>query len=337
MVILERHDQVNAELDQLLAAAAARPASDAAVTPRRPPRRRRGGRRPCTRSSTTAFGDRPPLDPPADALAETAASRRRRARDGGGLLATLDGDPSARWCSTPVGDRLALRRFGVVPAAQRPRRRRRLVPAAEARVGRRRRGSPCVAREELPATSPSGAATGSSRPAGARRTSSCSPLPRLTRVPDADAMRELGAGWPACCAPATWWSSPASWAPGKTTFTQGLGAGLGVRGDVTSPTFVIARVHPSLVGGPALVHVDAYRLGGIDELDDLDLDTSLDEAVTVVEWGDGHRRAAGRRPPRGAAAAAVDGRDRRPSDDAATSTLAPSGALGALGLRLRPS
>jgi tRNA threonylcarbamoyladenosine biosynthesis protein TsaE len=60
-----------------------------------------------------------------------------------------------------------------------------------------------------------------------------------------------------------------------------------VRGDVTSPTFVIARVHPSLGAGPALVHADAYRLGGIDELDDLDLDTSLDQAVTVVEWGEG--------------------------------------------------
>lgn len=74
---------------------------------------------------------------------------------------------------------------------------------------------------------------------------------------------------------------------GKTTFTQGLGEGLAVRGDVTSPTFVISRVHPSLAGGPALVHVDAYRLGGLTELDDLDLDTSLDEAVTVVEWGAG--------------------------------------------------
>ena len=74
---------------------------------------------------------------------------------------------------------------------------------------------------------------------------------------------------------------------GKTTFTQGLGAALGVRGEVTSPTFVISRVHPSLVGGPALVHVDAYRLGGVAELDDLDLDTSLEDAVTVVEWGSG--------------------------------------------------
>ncbi|UQA94733.1 tRNA (adenosine(37)-N6)-threonylcarbamoyltransferase complex ATPase subunit type 1 TsaE [Streptomyces halobius] len=75
---------------------------------------------------------------------------------------------------------------------------------------------------------------------------------------------------------------------GKTTLARGLGEGLGVRGAVTSPTFVIARVHPSLTGGPALVHVDAYRLGGgLDEMEDLDLDVSLPESVVVVEWGDG--------------------------------------------------
>lgn len=74
---------------------------------------------------------------------------------------------------------------------------------------------------------------------------------------------------------------------GKTTFTQGIGAGLGVRGDITSPTFVISRIHPSLAGGPALVHVDAYRLPSTGEFDDLDLDAYLDEAVTVVEWGNG--------------------------------------------------
>jgi tRNA threonylcarbamoyladenosine biosynthesis protein TsaE len=74
---------------------------------------------------------------------------------------------------------------------------------------------------------------------------------------------------------------------GKTTLTQGIGAGLGVRGDVASPTFVISRVHPSLAGGPELVHVDAYRLGGVAELDDLDLDETLPGAVTVVEWGEG--------------------------------------------------
>src|SRR3954463_3244911 len=74
---------------------------------------------------------------------------------------------------------------------------------------------------------------------------------------------------------------------GKTTLTQGVGAGLRVRGDVTSPTFVIARVHPSQTGGPALVHVDAYRLDSLAEVDDLDLDASLAESVTVVEWGEG--------------------------------------------------
>lgn len=74
---------------------------------------------------------------------------------------------------------------------------------------------------------------------------------------------------------------------GKTTLTQGIGEGLGVRGPVTSPTFVIARVHPPLGGGPALVHVDAYRLAGLAEVDDLDLDASLQESITVVEWGEG--------------------------------------------------
>lgn len=74
---------------------------------------------------------------------------------------------------------------------------------------------------------------------------------------------------------------------GKTTLTQGIAEGLGVRGPITSPTFVIARVHPSLVGGPELVHVDAYRLDGALELDDLDLDSDLDEAVTIIEWGAG--------------------------------------------------
>lgn len=100
---------------------------------------------------------------------------------------------------------------------------------------------------------------------------------------------------------------------GKTTLTQGIGDGLGVRGPVTSPTFVIARVHPPLEGArrsaaaygspgdghtggygggpagpaPALVHADAYRLGSVLELDDLDLDADTATSVTVVEWGEG--------------------------------------------------
>lgn len=75
---------------------------------------------------------------------------------------------------------------------------------------------------------------------------------------------------------------------GKTTFTQGVGAGLDVAGQVASPTFVIARTHGSeSESSPSLVHVDAYRLESLDEVDALDLDTSLEDSVTVVEWGEG--------------------------------------------------
>ena len=81
---------------------------------------------------------------------------------------------------------------------------------------------------------------------------------------------------------------------GKTTLTKGIGDGLGVRGPITSPTFVIARVHPPLGSTaatgelrPALVHADAYRLGSVLELDDLDLDTDAAASETVVEWGGG--------------------------------------------------
>lgn len=75
---------------------------------------------------------------------------------------------------------------------------------------------------------------------------------------------------------------------GKTALTRGIAAGLGVTGRVSSPTFIIAREHrPGAPGDPGLVHVDAYRLGGLDELDALDLDTDLEDCVVVVEWGEG--------------------------------------------------
>ncbi|CAN5275266.1 tRNA (adenosine(37)-N6)-threonylcarbamoyltransferase complex ATPase subunit type 1 TsaE [soil metagenome] len=128
---------------------------------------------------------------------------------------------------------------------------------------------------------------------------------------------------------------------GKTTLTQGIGAGLGVRGQVASPTFIIARVHPPLPQtastseapdgssqpagqpGPALVHVDAYRLGSLDEVEALDLDTSLEDSVTVVEWGEGlvESLAADRleisiHRPRGGTTVEADGAD-EPDEDPA--------------------
>ena len=71
---------------------------------------------------------------------------------------------------------------------------------------------------------------------------------------------------------------------GKTTFARGLGRALGVRGTITSPTFVVARTH-SRADGPPLVHVDAYRLSHAAELEDLDID--WEHSVSVVEWGHG--------------------------------------------------
>jgi tRNA threonylcarbamoyladenosine biosynthesis protein TsaE len=106
-------------------------------------------------------------------------------------------------------------------------------------------------------------------------------------LPDADATRDLGRRLAAVLRAGDLVLLSGDLGAGKTTLTQGIGTGLGVRGQVASPTFIIARVHPALRDGPDLVHVDAYRLGSLDEVDALDLDTSLEESVTVVEWGAG--------------------------------------------------
>ncbi|KAM9866405.1 tRNA threonylcarbamoyladenosine biosynthesis protein TsaE [Leucobacter aridicollis] len=102
---------------------------------------------------------------------------------------------------------------------------------------------------------------------------------------DPDAMHELGVAFGRRLGAGDLVILTGELGAGKTTFTRGLGEGLGVRGPVLSPTFVIARTHPSLVGGAPLIHVDAYRLADSSELEDLDLD--FDGAVVVAEWGAG--------------------------------------------------
>jgi tRNA threonylcarbamoyladenosine biosynthesis protein TsaE len=141
-------------------------------------------------------------------------------------------------------------------------------------------------------------------------------------VPTADAMRTLGTRLALLFQPGDLAVLTGDLGAGKTTLTQGIGIGMGVREMISSPTFVIARVHPSLVGGPDLVHVDAYRLTSLSEIDDLDLDTSLEVSVTVVEWGEGlvedlapDRLEVRIRRPRGDADPSLDtGADRAPFD-----------------------
>ena len=120
-----------------------------------------------------------------------------------------------------------------------------------------------------------------------RWTALVKPLPVAVDVPTAAETRTLGERLASVLRAGDLVLLSGELGAGKTTLTQGVGEGLGVRGPVTSPTFVIARVHPSLTGGVPLVHVDAYRLSSLLEVEDLDLDATLDEAVTVVEWGEG--------------------------------------------------
>jgi len=235
----------------------------------------------------TAFASRPILDPPADALSETKETVGAELRAYGGLLAMINGEPVGTLLFRPGADAMLLRRFGVVPAAQGKGVAQRLVQGAvDANLGHR--ALAVLAREELPATVGFWARRGFVQTE--RRSPYIEmrrPLPTSWEAVDADEMRALGERVGRSLHAGDVVVLTGELGAGKTTLAQGMGIGLGVRGNVTSPTFVIARVHPSLVGGPDLVHVDAYRLGGIDELDDLDLDTSLDDAVTVVEWGAG--------------------------------------------------
>jgi len=244
-----------------------------------------------------AFAARPPLDPPADALGETEATMKERLAAYGGLIARLDGEPVGTLVMDPAGATMWLRRFAVLPDRQGHGIAHKMITAAaETAAADGFEDLAVVAREELPRT------VRFWDRQGFREIDRPAPLVRMHRplrtyvleVVDAEAMRELGRRLADQLRAGDLLVLTGELGAGKTTFTQGLGAGLGVRGAITSPTFVIARVHPPAdpaAGGPELVHVDAYRLGaageGRAELDDLDLDTDLDDAVTVVEWGEG--------------------------------------------------
>ncbi len=236
-----------------------------------------------------AFSNRPELDPPATALDETVDTVREALEAHGGLLVEYDGAPVGALLFEPRGRLLGLRRVGVLAqvrgygvAAQMASRAREIAQELGFT------GLELEARVELPATINFWRNLGyveSGR--NGNRLTMLRMLPITEELPTAEDTRAFGEHLAARLEPGDLVILTGDLGAGKTTLTQGIGAGLGVRGAITSPTFVIARIHPSVSDGPSLVHVDAYRLGGSAELDDLDLDTDIDEAVTVVEWGEG--------------------------------------------------
>lgn len=266
-----------------------------------------------------AFAGQDCLSPPSGALSESLETLRADfAREGGLLLRDDDGRLLASCRVRRLGSAWVVRRCAVEPACRGTGLGRRLVDEAHAwatqegalrtHVGVRNAltGSQAFWRSlgYLPLLEHGGFWTELVRP-----------LP-LVLMGEA-ATQELGTRLAAELTPGDLLVLTGPLGAGKTALVKGIAAGLGVQGAVTSPTFVLARMHR---GPLPLVHVDAYRLrdaGGRLELDDLDLDTSLEQSVTVVEWGEGlvERLAESR----------LDVRLERPTEEARTALVQPVG------------
>lgn len=240
-----------------------------------------------------AFGARPPLDPPSTADAETAETVSAALAQGTGVYATVAGRPAGaiiieRAHDDGDGRTGVLRRVSVHPDFQRHGIASAMIIEAEllaAELG-------CVrlelfARGEFPELigywQHRGFTIARQVPYGVILGR---PLPRRIVVPTADDMTALGAALARKLRAGDVIIATGDLGAGKTTLTQGIGEGLGAAGPIISPTFVLSRIHHSDSGRPDLVHVDAYRLSGADELEDLDLEETLDRSVTVVEWGE---------------------------------------------------
>ncbi|HHT12847.1 MAG TPA: tRNA (adenosine(37)-N6)-threonylcarbamoyltransferase complex ATPase subunit type 1 TsaE [Propionibacterium sp.] len=236
-----------------------------------------------------AFSARRPVDPPADALTDDVADIERALIDGTGVVGEVAGHLVAGLLLEVDGDVATLRRVSVAPEhAGRGVAKLIVEGALTLAVDMGARRVEIMAREEFPeiltwwrehgfevtAQVPHGYTMGRD-------------LPVIVDVPTADHMHALGARLARLLRKGDIIVATGDLGAGKTTLTQGIGMGLGVTGPIISPTFVISRVHPHPGDGPALVHVDAYRLGGSAELADIDLDASLSDAVTIVEWGSG--------------------------------------------------
>lgn len=240
-----------------------------------------------------AFGARAQVDPPPPALAETAESVAAEIARGTGVVARVDGAVAGVILLPPPDPArpgvTRLQRVSVHPAYQRHGVATAMVEAVcelATELGYTR--AELFARKEFPQV------VGWWRHRGFEIATELEhgydfarDLPVRVIAPDAEAMRALGVRLAAALRPGDLLIATGDLGAGKTTLTQGIGAGLGVGEPVISPTFVLSRVYPTAEGRPELVHVDAYRLGDAAELDDIDLDADTDHSVTVVEWGAG--------------------------------------------------
>lgn len=237
-----------------------------------------------------SFAARPPVDPPATALDETAASVAAALERSGGLLVERRGVAMGTMLfddSRP--GQLGLRRVSVDPRHQNRGVASAMVGVAEDIAEERGLDGVWLhVREELPEMIEFWERR-KYIPVGREGTllEYGKTLWLARELPDVAATQDFATRLAALVRPGDVLVLTGDLGAGKTTFTQAFGTALGVRGPITSPTFVLARSHPSLGSGPSLVHVDAYRLGDAAELDDLDLDASLEDAVTVIEWGEG--------------------------------------------------
>lgn len=243
---------------------------------------------------TQAFGSRAALNPPADAMTDTVADIEGRIADQVGIIASDEsGVAGCLFCSmhpdteVPVG---MLHRVAVLPGHRRNGVAFHMVMAAAGLAtdaGMRRLR--LIARQELPDVVEWWKTHDFTivQELDEHQLLLDTALPTRVSVPTADDMRELGVRLAALLAPGDLIVASGELGAGKTTLTQGIAEGLQVSGPVTSPTFVLSRIHHPRGTAPQLVHVDAYRLGSEAELDDLDLEETMSESVTLVEWGAG--------------------------------------------------
>lgn len=236
-----------------------------------------------------AFSARPPVDPPADYLGDTVAELEQRLDAAPGVLALLGDEVVGCLFLSLDADVAGLHRVSVLPDHRREGIAEAMVRGAiEVCSDLGARWLELLTRREFPETrrwwEQHGFRADRDTPTGTIMRRS---VPVRVEVPDTEAMHALGRRLAGVLRAGDVVIQSGDLGAGKTTLTQGLGQGLGVSGPVISPTFVLSRVHRATGDGPALVHVDAYRLGSAAELEDIDLEETLAGAVTVVEWGSG--------------------------------------------------